>query len=239
MTLAIGKRWCCASIVGVDIDPVLVERARAALARLKVELVPVAFAPAAAPAAASEAPAAAVSKKRRADGSAKPTAAAPPPRPYPVALALQMGLLAPARALVSPAAVFPHNVRFEAADATRAAELFADGSFETIMCLSTSKWVHLNGGDAALMALFAQVYRMLADGGAFVLEPQPWSSYRRKRHVSDASRAHYPQIRLRPERFEEYLIDTVGFRAVEQVRVDYGASVSKGFASRPLFLFIK
>ena len=43
---------------------------------------------------------------------------------------------------------------------------------------SVTKWVHLHGGDAALQALFAEVGRMLVPGGIFVLEPQPWRSYR-------------------------------------------------------------
>ena len=51
------------------------------------------------------------------------------------------------------------------------------GSFDTVVCLSVSKWVHLNGGDEALQALFARVWRLLAPGGRFLLEPQPWRSY--------------------------------------------------------------
>ena len=51
------------------------------------------------------------------------------------------------------------------------------GTFDTIVCLSVTKWVHLNGGDEALQALLAKVWRLLAPGGRFLLEPQPWRSY--------------------------------------------------------------
>jgi 7SK snRNA methylphosphate capping enzyme len=150
-----------------------------------------------------------------------------------------MGLVAPATSLAMHPSLFPRNVQFRVVDATRAGRVFGVDSFETILCLSTSKWVHLNGGDQAIIALFEQVYRMLADGGIFVLEPQPWGSYRRKKHVSDVARGNYGRIKLRPEQFPAYLIDYVGFRAYEEIRVEYDASVSKGFANRPLYLFIK
>lgn len=244
VALAIGRRWCCASIVGIDIDADLIARAQATLSRLAGESASAQGAPAAAPppssGARSEAPApATVGGKRAADGSAKAAPPCPAEQEVPVALAVQMGLVAPRQALAQPAPPFPHNVRFAAVDVARAEGAFADGSFETITCLSTSKWIHLNGGDGAIKALFAQVHRMLTAGGAFVFEPQPWTSYRRKKHVSEAARSNYAQIELRPERFVEYLVDVVGFRAVEEIKVEYGAAVSKGFASRPLFLLLK
>jgi 7SK snRNA methylphosphate capping enzyme len=222
VAIAIARRWCCASMIGIDLDEQLVARARSALAELGGGDL-----------ASDGAPA------HVADGGDGPKAESAAQPPVPVALALSMGLIAPEARLRAPAPLFPHSVRFAAVDATSACEVFGAGSFETILCLSTSKWVHLNGGDPAIIALFEQVYRMLADGGAFVFEPQPWSSYKRKKHVSDVARAQFAEIKLRPERFVEYLIDRVGFRAVEQIRVEYDASVSKGFASRPLYLFIK
>ncbi|KAJ1619887.1 Bicoid-interacting protein 3-domain-containing protein, partial [Pavlovales sp. CCMP2436] len=238
--LALARRWCCASVVGFDIDEKLIARAQSTLARTRVghSLSEPAAAAAAPDGGAEPAPTregAQVGVKRAADGSTRSA----PQGSLPVALALSLGLVAPAWRLAAPAPLFPHNVRFEAADFTQASAVLASGSLDTILCLSTSKWVHLNGGDRAIKAFFAEVYRLLAEGGVFVLEPQPWSSYRRKKHVSETARAHYAQIRLRPERFPEFLVDHIGFRAVEQIKVEYDALVSQGFASRPMYLFVK
>ena len=49
---------------------------------------------------------------------------------------------------------------------------------DTVMCLSVTKWVHLHTGDEGLAALFRKVFDVLAPGGYFILEPQPWKSYR-------------------------------------------------------------
>lgn len=50
-------------------------------------------------------------------------------------------------------------------------------SLDTIMCLSVTKWVHLNQGDKGLKRLFAKIKQALVPGGWFILEPQPWRSY--------------------------------------------------------------
>ena len=43
---------------------------------------------------------------------------------------------------------------------------------------SVTKWMHLHGGDAAMHQLFTDISNMLVPGGIFVLEPQPWKSYK-------------------------------------------------------------
>lgn len=50
-------------------------------------------------------------------------------------------------------------------------------SLDTVLCLSVTKWVHLNQGDQGLKRLFAKVKDALVPGGWFILEPQPWKSY--------------------------------------------------------------
>ncbi|TVU04813.1 hypothetical protein EJB05_47948 [Eragrostis curvula] len=57
--------------------------------------------------------------------------------------------------------------------------------YDTIMCLSVTKWIHLNWGDDGLITLFVKIWRLLRPGGLFIMEPQPWTSYKRNRQVSE------------------------------------------------------
>lgn len=54
-------------------------------------------------------------------------------------------------------------------------------SIDCVLCMSVTKWIHLNGGDDALEQLFSTVYKVLTPGGHFVLEAQPWRSYKKAR----------------------------------------------------------
>ena len=50
---------------------------------------------------------------------------------------------------------------------------------DVIVCLSTTMWIHLHGGDCGLRLVLQYMARALAPGGMLVLEPQPWHAYRR------------------------------------------------------------
>jgi hypothetical protein len=39
------------------------------------------------------------------------------------------------------------------------------GSFDAVLCLSTSKWMHLNHGDEGIKRLFSRVFTALKPGG--------------------------------------------------------------------------
>lgn len=109
--------------------------------------------------------------------------------------------------------------------------------YDTIICLSVSKWVQLNWGDEGLISLFAKAWKYLRPGGVFILEPQPWKSYSNNRHVSEAARDNYQNIKIYPEDFQEILLDKIGFRSVEDI-TSCAAGRKAGF-ERPIFAFWK
>ncbi|CAI5477623.1 unnamed protein product, partial [Closterium sp. Yama58-4] len=73
--------------------------------------------------------------------------------------------------------------------------------------LSVTKWVHLNWGDAGLIAFFANLFHTLRPGGVLILEPQPWSSYKKKQGLTQESKEHYSRIKIFPTHFRELLLD--------------------------------
>ena len=56
--------------------------------------------------------------------------------------------------------------------------------FDTILCLSVSKWIHLNFGDEGLKRFFKRIYLNLKHKGIFVFEPQGWPSYTKKKKLT-------------------------------------------------------
>ncbi|KAH9800864.1 putative RNA methyltransferase [Citrus sinensis] len=121
--------------------------------------------------------------------------------------------------------------------------------YDAILCLSVTKWIHLNWGDDGLITLFMRIWKLLRPGGIFVLEPQPWVSYEKNRRVSETTATNFQNIKLYPKEFQEILLDKVsilfcsigsaiGFRTVEDIGSG-GLSSSKTGFNRPIFLFRK
>lgn len=110
--------------------------------------------------------------------------------------------------------------------------------YDTILCLSVTKWIHLNWGDDGLITLFMRIWKLLRPGGIFVLEPQPWVSYEKNRRVSETTATNFQNIKLYPKEFQEILLDKIGFRTVEDIGSG-GLSSSKTGFNRPIFLFRK
>lgn len=109
--------------------------------------------------------------------------------------------------------------------------------YDTVLCLSVTKWIHLNWGDDGLITLFSKVWRILQPGGIFVLEPQPWDSYYKNRLVSETTAMNYRSIKLHPDCFQEILLDKIGFRMVEDISSKLTDSKT-GF-NRPMLAFYK
>ncbi|XP_050218311.1 probable RNA methyltransferase At5g51130 [Mercurialis annua] len=112
-----------------------------------------------------------------------------------------------------------------------------DKQYDTILCLSVTKWIHLNWGDEGLITLFSKIWRLLRPGGIFLLEPQPWRSYENNHLVSETAAMNYRTIKYRPKCFNEILLDKIGFRKVENL--SSAVSGSKTGFDRPIFAYHK
>lgn len=82
---------------------------------------------------------------------------------------------------------FPHNVFFKTMNyaTTDESQLIVDTQqYDLILCLSVTKWLHLNYGDAGLKAAFRRMFNQLQPGGKLVLEAQNWASYKKKKKLT-------------------------------------------------------
>jgi 7SK snRNA methylphosphate capping enzyme len=122
------------------------------------------------------------------------------------------------------------------------------GSIDCLTALSVTKWVHLHRGDLGLRAFFTRVHSLLAPGGLFILEPQPWKSYRAAADKmrrqggaevpipADSFFRRVSELELRPDGFADLLESEFGFKLLR--RLQPPEETAEGF-DRPMFLFRK
>ncbi|VVC99081.1 unnamed protein product [Leptidea sinapis] len=119
---------------------------------------------------------------------------------------------------------FPYNVNFKQGNYVPREDV-AVGSmdspqFDLILCLSTTKWMHLNWGDAGLKRAFRRMFNDLRPGGKL---PTIYENFN--------------GIELYPNKFREYLLSPeIGFSKCSMLGVPQHAS--KGFR-RPIQLYVK
>jgi 7SK snRNA methylphosphate capping enzyme len=56
--------------------------------------------------------------------------------------------------------------------------------YDFILALSLTKWIHLNNGDEGIKRFFKKIYLNLTVNGSLLLEPQSWTSYKKKAKLS-------------------------------------------------------
>jgi 7SK snRNA methylphosphate capping enzyme len=125
-------------------------------------------------------------------------------------------------------------------------------SFDVVLMLSVTKWVHLHGGDSALKRFFTRARDCLRPGGVLVLEPQPSISYKRalrkiRREAPKASLAstvtavpplvRQCDIKLTPDMFPDFLLSAEG--GFESMQVLRDVRESGQPFNRPVLAFFK
>ncbi|KAK9502182.1 hypothetical protein O3M35_012763 [Rhynocoris fuscipes] len=134
---------------------------------------------------------------------------------------------------------FPRNISFIQGNYVLENDVLLDlekPQFDVILCMSVTKWFHLNWGDEGLKRVFKRMYAQLRPGGVLILEPQSLASYKKKKNLTETTWKNYQNIKLLPSNFTNYLLTEIGFSKCESIGSPYNPS--KGF-QRPIKLFTK
>jgi len=214
LTLLIARDYCPRKIVGIDIDQKLINIARNNIAHYSTSMTR---------------PNSKIMSK------------------YPTSFTSRYGAVtaAPLETGAGDSANFPQNVLFFQGNYVPETNVMLDvqePEYDVIMCLSVTKWMHLNWGDEALVRTFKRMYKQLRSGGKLILEPQEWKSYGKKNKLTENIFRNYHQIKLKPEQFRKFLSEKVGFTFTGSLRnpnEKAGVQQAKKGFQRQLLLFTK
>lgn len=164
--------------------------------------------------------------------------AMPDGRPFPLSLLMSCG---PVNWMKKgDVGGFPGNVQFKQGNYIPISDKDMQRTkpeYDVILCLSLTKWVHLNWGDIGLKRMFQKIYHHLHPGGRLILEPQPWSSYSKRKKLTATIFENYKNIQFFPDQFHDYLMSSeVGFTQHQFLGIS--DNKSPGF-QRPLHMYCK
>lgn len=249
-TITIAKRLEPSYLLGVDVDPQLVSRARGHLKDILLQnqiekafvKIPAVKATATSEEGATKSPVDIKGEGKETvkdgeEGTKKTDANDAFATEMPLSFKLwkpSMQTQAAVPRAIGKAAVgskFPLNVIFKREDIV--SDAHAGKDYDFITCFSVTKWIHLFHGDEGIKKVFAKIYELLTPGGRLILEPQPWKSYHKRKFTSEVTAANYPKIQLRPKDFPKHLVESVGFRTCKFLEVCQTSS--KGFR-RPVYV---
>ncbi|KAI0987456.1 hypothetical protein GJ496_005497 [Pomphorhynchus laevis] len=111
--------------------------------------------------------------------------------------------------------------------------------FDTILAMSITKWIHLNHGDDGILNFFRKCWNILKPYGIFIIEPQSWESYKRRKLLSSVIRKNYSNIKILPDQFPMILTDNIGFKLIASLEPTTQSETSKRGFNRFLFVFCK
>jgi 7SK snRNA methylphosphate capping enzyme len=212
--MAIARDMCAKSILGIDIDPSLINKARKTVKQYANRKVPSAMAT---PNPGMDPSLTSLSKTEQL---------------FPQSLPLLFGPLDPTKPdqqyqqqpkIPFSSQIFPNNIKFLCDNYVFESDELLDivqPEFDSILCLSTTKWLQLNFGDEGLKRAFKRMFKQLRPNGVLILEPQGMASYSKKaRKINDTTKEHFKNMKLKPEMFVDYLTTEVGFTGGEVVAV--------------------
>ncbi|XP_055300675.1 7SK snRNA methylphosphate capping enzyme bin3 [Sitodiplosis mosellana] len=136
---------------------------------------------------------------------------------------------------------FPNNIAFKQCNYVLSNDSLLEldePRYDTILCLSVTKWIHLNFGDDGLKRAFKRMYRQLKENGTLILEAQDWKSYKRRKNLTPEINLHYKNIQLVPKQFHDYLMSSeIGFESFYAIKLPQEHSAN-GF-KRPVIAYKK
>ncbi|KAI9350871.1 Bicoid-interacting protein 3-domain-containing protein [Obelidium mucronatum] len=113
-----------------------------------------------------------------------------------------------------------------------------DETYDTVLALSITKWIHVKHGDSGLRLFFKKCWSVLKKGGVLILEPQSWDTYSKAARKNDGikegdinnvSIKRKSRLALRPDNFPDLLVKEIGFSSFTKLGTSFNPTQQKDF----------